>query len=73
MFWLSRSPLVLRADTYAVWALLAGAIIGLKWIQLSRDWNIYAHIKLTSIEVSLMWAVPEEFAVKGGDSCRDGS
>lgn len=58
-----RKPLVLRADTYAVWALLAGTIIGLKWIHPSHDeGHIYAFIVvifgLRLLSIIFRWRLP---------------
>ncbi len=57
-----RKPLVLRADTYAIWALLAGAIIGLKWIKPHTDWEIYTLIimifVLRLLSMIFKWRLP---------------
>ncbi len=57
-----RKPLVLRADTYAIWALLAGALIGLQWISLHRDWEIYGLIVvifvLRLLSMIFKWRLP---------------
>ncbi|AUW93073.1 hypothetical protein BXT84_03175 [Sulfobacillus thermotolerans] len=57
-----RKPLVLRADIYAMWALLAGAIIGFQWIQTQKDWHIYTLIiaifGLRLLSMKFHWRLP---------------
>lgn len=57
-----RKPLVLRADTYAIWALLAGTVMGLKWIRPTSNWGIYALILATFVlrllSILYKWRLP---------------
>jgi len=57
-----RKPLILRADTYAIWALMTGALIGLKWINPNHDWQIYALIivifVLRLLSINFKWRLP---------------
>lgn len=58
-----RKPIVLRADIYAIWALLAGAVIGLKWVNPNRDWQIYTLIgvifALRLMSLIFKWRLPQ--------------
>ncbi|PAE32464.1 trimeric intracellular cation channel family protein [Bacillus sp. 7884-1] len=55
-----RKPIVLRAEIYAVWAILAGLIIGLKIA--SRPWELYTLFALiTALRVlsyTFSWKLP---------------
>jgi uncharacterized membrane protein YeiH len=55
-----RKPIVLRAEIYAVWAILAGLIIGLKIV--SRPWELYTLFALiTALRVlsyTFSWKLP---------------
>lgn len=57
-----RKPIVLRADTYAIWALMAGAVVGLRWINPSSDWQIYTLILvifvLRLLSMIFKWRLP---------------
>ena len=57
-----RKPIVLHADTYAIWALLAGAIIGLRWVNPMSDWQIYTLISiifvLRLLSMTFKWRLP---------------
>jgi uncharacterized membrane protein YeiH len=57
-----RKPTVLRADTYAVWALLAGAVVSLGWVNPYTPWRIYALIGvifvLRILSLVFNWRLP---------------
>ncbi|MCL6454256.1 MAG: trimeric intracellular cation channel family protein [Alicyclobacillus sp.] len=57
-----RKPTVLKSDTYAVWALLAGAVIGLGKIQSNNTWQIYTLIcaifVLRLLSILFKWRLP---------------
>lgn len=55
-----RKPLVLQQEVYAVWAGIAGLIIGLEWIQ--SDWLLYVlFIAITGLRIIsylYKWSLP---------------
>lgn len=57
-----RKPIVLRADTYAIWALLAGAVIGFGFVNPHSDWQIYTLIGvifvLRLLSIVFKWRLP---------------
>ncbi len=57
-----RKPIVLRADTYAIWALLAGGVVGFRWINSGSDWQIYMLILiifvLRLLSIFFKWRLP---------------
>ncbi|AFM42291.1 putative membrane protein [Desulfosporosinus acidiphilus SJ4] len=57
-----RKPIVLRDDVYAIWALFSGAMIGLKWINLNVDWQVYGLILvvflLRVLSIFFKWKLP---------------
>lgn len=57
-----RKPLVLRADAYAVWTLLAGAVIALGWVNPHIDWQIYGVLAgtfvLRCLSMIFHWKLP---------------
>ncbi len=57
-----RKPLVLRADAYAVWTLLAGAVIAFGWVNSHVAWQIYALLTgtfvLRCLSMILHWKLP---------------
>lgn len=57
-----RKPLVLRADAYAIWALLAGAVIGFQWVNPQVAWQIYAVLGgtflLRTLSIVFRWRLP---------------
>ena len=57
-----RKPIVLRDDVYAIWALFSGAMIGLKWIKLNIDWQVYGLILVVFIlrvlSIFFKWKLP---------------
>ncbi len=57
-----RKPLILRADTYAIWALLAGILIGLKWVKPENEWAVYGLIVgifvLRLVSMIFKWRLP---------------
>ncbi|QSO46614.1 trimeric intracellular cation channel family protein [Alicyclobacillus mengziensis] len=57
-----RKPVVLRSDTYAIWALLAGGVVGLRWINPASDWQIYTLILiifvLRFLSIIYKWRLP---------------
>lgn len=71
-----RKPIVLRADTYAIWALFAGAIIGLKWINPNSVWQIYALIiiifLLRLLSIIFKWRLPRARNGSAGNEVQTG-
>jgi uncharacterized membrane protein YeiH len=57
-----RKPIVLRDDVYAIWALFSGAMIGLKWININVDWQVYGLIAVVFIlrvlSILFKWQLP---------------
>lgn len=65
-----RKPIVLRNEVYATWALLAGAVIGLKWINFNVDWQVYGLIVvvfiLRTLSIFFKWQLPRVESSKSG-------
>ena len=57
-----KKPLVLREEIYAAWALLAGLVVGLGWINPHRGWEVYGLILLVFcvrfLSVKFRWRLP---------------
>nr|WP_243239396.1 trimeric intracellular cation channel family protein [Sulfobacillus harzensis] len=57
-----RKPLILRSDTYAIWALLAGAVIGLRWVSPHVAWQVYVVLAgtfvLRVLSIVFHWHLP---------------
>lgn len=65
-----RKPLILRSDTYAVWALVAGAVIGFRWVNPHVAWQLYAVLAgtflLRALSIFFNWRLPH-IKTLGGD------
>lgn len=65
-----RKPIVLRDDVYAIWALFSGAMIGLKWINIYVDWQVYGLIVvvfvLRLLSILFKWQLPRVIIHKSG-------
>lgn len=57
-----RKPMILRSDTYAIWTLLAGAVIGLRWVNPQVAWQVYAVLAgtfaLRVLSILFNWRLP---------------
>ncbi|GMA51083.1 membrane protein [Alicyclobacillus contaminans] len=57
-----RKPIVLRAEVYALWAMVAGAAIGFHVVNPSRSWQLYALLlvvfTLRMLSLAFGWHVP---------------
>lgn len=66
-----RKPLVLRDEIYAVWAMAAGLVIGMGWIDTHSSWQLFGLFSVTvtfrMLSVHFKWRLPRRMieTVKG--------
>ncbi|MCL6516131.1 trimeric intracellular cation channel family protein [Alicyclobacillus sp.] len=57
-----RKPLVLRDEIYALWAVLAGFAVGMRWVGPSQPWGLYGLLVAVSglrvLSVLRGWRIP---------------
>lgn len=63
----SRKPLVFREEIYAVWAMLAGLVIGLGWVDKNDSMSLYLLcglvIVLRMLSVAYNWRLPRRSVI----------
>lgn len=74
-----RKPLVLRDEIYAVWAMLAGAAVGLGWVQTTMELMLLFAFIITMrmLSVTFKWKLPKRslygFAGQQADTAPSGN